>query len=158
MSDKPADDKKPGWVPTGKDGAVLLMLLGGGVGGYKLIDAAVERQVTENTALLGATAGKVTALSGRIEDIAKKLEQLTDAIAAMQSDRLRDLRTVYERGSTLQTAFETLSRQIADVKGSIDGVERRGAEADRDLKQSMSELRGEVNSALRAPLVGPRGR
>jgi chromosome segregation ATPase len=135
---------KPSWVPTGKDGAFLLMLGAGTFGSYKLIDAAVERQITEN-------ATEIVALNRRIE-------QLDGKIAALQADRLLDLRTVFERGSAIQGTLDTLSRQLVDVKHGTDAVERRTADADRDLKEAISELRREVNGALRAPLVGPRGR
>ena len=135
---------KPSWLPTGKDAALVAMLGAGTFGSYKLIDSAVERQITQNAA--------------EIVGLHRQIEQLDAKIAALQADRLLDLRTVFERGSAIQGTLDTLSRQVADVKNGTDAVERRTAEADRDLKQAISELRHEVNGALRAPLVGPRGR
>ena len=140
----PADggNGKSRWAPTGKDIGLVVMLLGGTVGSYKLIDASVEKEIRDNTLKIDATN--------------KRLDHLEEKLADLQGDRLRDLRTVFERGSALQGAIDTLSRQLADVRQSMDGVERRTADTDRDIKQSLGELRGDVNHALRAPLPGPR--
>ena len=135
---------KSSWLPTGKDGAFLLMLLGGTVGSYKLIDSAVEKEIRDNAV--------------RIDALDKRLDQLDAKLNATQVDRLNDLRTVFERGSSLQGTLDTLTRQLVDLRHDTEAVERRTADADRDLKQAISELRAEVHGALRAPLVGPRGR
>ena len=135
---------KPSWMPTGKDGAFVLMLLGGTLGSYKLIDASVEKEIRDNAV--------------RIDALDKRLDQLDAKLNAVQVDRLNDLRTVFERGSSLQGTLDTLTRQLVDLRHDTEAVERRTADADRDLKQAIAELRQEVNGALRAPLVGPRGR
>lgn len=147
-----ANGKPRGWIPSGKEGLVVLTLLAGGTfGSYKIIDASVESEIKSN-------AAQINLLAARTEALGQKVGQVEAALTAMQSDRLQDLRTVFERGSAIQGHVDTLSRQLNDIKQGLEGIERRTAETDRDIKQNLGELRGEVNHALRAPLVGPQRR
>ena len=142
---------KKSWLPSGKDGAVLLMLAGGTFGSYKLIDSNVTAEIKSN-------GSQIALIVGRVDALGQKVLQVEAALTAVQSDRLHDLRTVFERGSALQGQLDTLKRQLDDVKQSLDGIERRTADTDRDIKQGLNELRGDVNHALRAPLPGPARR
>ena len=80
-----------------------------------------------------------------------KVQQVEAALAAVQNDRLQDLRVVFQRAEELRGAIETLSRQLADAKSNT-------SDTDRDIKAQLNELRAELTHALRAPLPGPRGR
>lgn len=153
MADDDGDGGQHSWLtgPGGRIGAVILMLLGTMFGGYKLIDSAVERNIKDNTAQIVAVASKVDGISKRLDEFEVEFRKL-------QADRLLDLRTVFERGAALQGSLDTLNRQLVDVKQSMEANERRTSDSDRDIKQSIGELRGEVNHALRAPLVGPQRR
>jgi chromosome segregation ATPase len=159
MADSDGAAKPSTWIPTGKDGVVLLLLVGGGIGGYKLVDTRVDTQVTSQVENRTATETRqLSDFAAKLDALAKRLDQSDANFDALQADRMRDLRAAYEKMGSFTATFEAMMRQIADVRASVDASERRASEGRRDLQREISDLRGEVNNALRQPLVGPRGR
>jgi len=132
---------KSGWLQVG---AGVAAILAGGFGSYKVIDAQVANEIRAN-------GQQISLLAARVDALGTKVAQVEAALTAVQSDRLHDLRTVFQKAEELRGGLDTLSRQLTDAKAG-------NTDTDRDLRQQLGELRSELNHALRSPLVGPRGR
>ena len=133
-----ADEAAP-WGWNRKDGVLVLAMLAGLGGGWKVIDGHSGRDDRE----MGELTTQVATLQRSIDAINRSIE-------AYQSDRMK----MGAKGAEL----EAVIGKIADLRGAIDAVEKRAQQADADLKQNVQDLRSEVRDALRAPLVGPRPR
>jgi seryl-tRNA synthetase len=134
----PGDEAAP-WGWNRKDGVLVLAMLAGLGGGWKVIDGHSGRDDRE----MGELTTQVATLQRSIDAINRSIE-------AYQSDRMK----MGAKGAEL----EAVIGKIADLRGAIDAVEKRAQQADADLKQNVQDLRSEVRDALRAPLVGPRPR
>jgi chromosome segregation ATPase len=134
----PGDEVAP-WNWNRKDGVLVLALLAGLGGGWKVIDGHSGRDDRE----MGELTTQVATLQRSIDAINRSIE-------AYQSDRLK----MGAKGAEL----DAIVGKLADLRGTIDAVEKRAQQADADLKQNVQDLRAEVRDALRAPLVGPRPR
>ena len=132
-------DEAAQWGWNRKDGVLVLAMLAGLGGGWKVIDGHSGRDDRE----MGELTTQVATLQRSIDAINRSIE-------AYQSDRLK----MGAKGAEL----DAIVGKLADLRGAIDAVEKRAQQADADLKQNVQDLRSEVRDALRAPLVGPRPR
>ena len=133
-----ADEVAP-WNWNRKDGVIVLAMVAGLGGGWKVIDGHSGRDDRE----MGELTTQVATLQRSVDAINRSIE-------AYQSDRLK----MGAKGAEL----DAIVGKLADLRGTIDAVEKRAQQADADLKQNVQDLRSEVRDALRAPLVGPRPR
>ena len=145
----PGDEAAP-WGWNRKDGVLVLAMLAGLGGGWKVIDGHSGRDDRE----MGELTTQVATLQRSVDAINRSIE-------AYQSDRMK----LGVKGAEL----DAIVGKLADLRGTIDAVEKRAQQADAEarnnerqanaeLKQSVADLRAEVRDALRAPLVGPRPR
>jgi len=133
-----ADEVAP-WNWNRKDGVIVLAMVAGLGGGWKVIDGHSGRDDRE----MGELTTQVATLQRSIDAINRALE-------AYQSDRMK-------MGAS-RVELDGISGKLLDLRGAIDAVEKRDHDADAELKQAIADLRGEVRDALRGPLVGPRPR
>jgi len=132
-------DEAAQWGWNRKDGVLVLAMLAGLGGGWKVIDGHSGRDDRE----MGELTTQVATLQRSVDAINRSIE-------AYQSDRMK----MGAKGAEL----DAIVGKLADLRGTIDAVEKRAQQADADLKQNVQDLRSEVRDALRAPLVGPRPR
>ena len=132
-------DEAAQWGWNRKDGVLVLAMLAGLGGGWKVIDGHSGRDDRE----MGELTTQVATLQRSVDAINRSIE-------AYQSDRMK----MGAKGAEL----DAIVGKLADLRGAIDAVEKRAQQADADLKQNVQDLRSEVRDALRAPLVGPRPR
>jgi chromosome segregation ATPase len=144
-----ADEVVP-WGWNRKDGVIVLAMLAGLGSGWKIIDGHSGRDDRE----MGELTTQVATLQRSIDAINRALE-------AYQSDRMK-------MGAS-RAELDAINGKLVDLRGALDGVEKRDHDADAemkqlfqqriaDLKQDMQDLGTQVRDALRAPLVGPRQR
>jgi len=134
----PGDEAVP-WGWNRKDGVIVLAMVAGLGGGWKIIDGHSGRDDRE----MGELTTQVATLQRSVDAINRSIE-------AYQSDRLKI--------GTSGAEIDAVVGKLTDLRGAIEAVESRARQADADLKQNVQDLRSEVRDALRAPLVGPRPR